>query len=643
MTLYQYAPEPPYNEQETLQIFDQVIRQLANLTGCTSPSQPNYKHYFRLLEDLSEVKIGTILVEMTTTLCKESSKDYDGTSPTSEDALEKLTELTHTLLHCVHQDHASEVSAHAISAICACVEEFEVSIPYSILDEILLCIGTGPVVMVTNPDFVKKSAALATKHGRRSSGDKKKLPPMHIKQTNPSYYVAKKVIQMTEDKGISTPIANLLKGLLEGDSNVVEHTNIPTTEIAKTVQDESNAGTKLMPSPKASFANVWSIIYELHSISPQILTTVIGTVASYLETPDKDKRLRVTSVLGRLFYSRTSNIAVKFHSCYRDWIRRSSDVEVLVRLKMVKYLLEILRNKLNEPGLCEEASDALVKMITTDPALEVRLEGIRDVCQLAHNQKSNNFFDIGSGSSSKSQTRTTNIPSSLLKAVGNRVSSKNKGERRDSVTGLAKIYYKQFLWEKLKDVQRGGDDCDIGVIITTIRETCGLENDFVELKRSPKGKKRSLLSPKKACTEMEEIRDKYKFIPSLVFESACFTDTVDPAMRNRVIMIIDDVLLGSDSSTANKGILSPTSRATGLAMIIKDVKSSTRSYGTCCKSNAFNWMCSLFTQRAQLQFALRAYIDSRATTEEMEKGKIENAFEEESYQFALLTFFYNRF
>jgi hypothetical protein len=563
---------------------------------------------------------------MTNTLCKESSEDYDGTSPTSEDALEKLTELIHTLLHCVHQDHPPELSAHAISAICACVEEFEVTIPYSILDEILLCIGTGPVVMVTNPDFVKMSAALANRNGRRSSGDKKKMPPMHIKQTNQSYYVAKEVIQMTEDKGISTPIANLLKGLLEGDSKVMEQTNIPSTEIAKTAQDESTVGTKLMPSPKATFATVWSIIYELHTISPQILTTVIGTVASYLETPDKDKRLRVTRVLGRLFYSRTSNIAVKFRPCYRVWIRRSSDVDVNVRLKMVKYLLEILRNKSNEPDLCQEASDALVKMITSDPTLDVRLECIREVCQLAHDQKSNKFFGVGSGSSCKSQVGATYIPSTLLKAVGNRVSSKNKGERRDSVTGLAKIYYKQFLWEQLKDVQRGGDDCDIGIIIKIIKDTCDFENDSRELKRSPKVKKKGLLSPISACTEKEELRAKYKFIPSLVFESACFTDTIDPAMRNRVIMIIDDILLGADSSTAKSGILTPTSRATGFAMIIKDVKNSPRSPETSSKSNAFNWMCSLFTQRAQLQLALRAYIDARTTTEEMEKGKIRHAF-----------------
>ena len=41
--------------------------------------------------------------------------------------------------------------------------------------------------------------------------------------------------------------------------------------------------------------------------------------------------------------------------------------------------------------------------------------------------------------------------------------------------------------------------------------------------------------------------EKYGWIPCLIFESVCFTDAVDPEMRNRLVQIMDDVLLGPGS------------------------------------------------------------------------------------------------
>jgi len=82
--LFQYAPEPPWDEHEILKIFPQAIRQLANLAVCTSPSRPNFVQYFRLLEQLAVVKIGIVLVEMTRMLEPESPRDTGGTSAGSD-------------------------------------------------------------------------------------------------------------------------------------------------------------------------------------------------------------------------------------------------------------------------------------------------------------------------------------------------------------------------------------------------------------------------------------------------------------------------------------------------------------------------------------------------------------------------------
>ena len=98
-------------------IFAQLIRQLGNIAHCTSPKQPNYLHYFHLLEQLATIRFGLVLVE----LCR--------TTDDSQEALDILQELVRTLLSVVHIDHAQEVSNHAAAAIASILEEFDVAIP----------------------------------------------------------------------------------------------------------------------------------------------------------------------------------------------------------------------------------------------------------------------------------------------------------------------------------------------------------------------------------------------------------------------------------------------------------------------------------------------------------------------------------
>jgi hypothetical protein len=594
----------------------------------------------KLLNILAKYKVGTVLVEMTKILDPESDYGvnddsaelrHNKDSPTSEEAMEVLRELIEVLLNSIQIDHPSEVTAFAIAAISACVEEFYGSVPFSILDEILKCVGAGPVVYVTNPAFVEASAALAASKKRGKKVEKKKLPPMQIQQTNQSYIVACGVIKKTIDR-ISTPTASLLNGLLNGDTNIMKHSNIasssePIVAEKGTIAAAAAAAAGCIPEREQPNADVWSIVYELHKVSPQILTTVIGTVAASLQSPDEEKRLRATKLLGRLFYSRTSNIGENFHACYKEWIRRSMDMNIPIRETMVKCLLEILRNKGNSETLIEEATDALVKMVTSDPSLDVRISCIHKVCDLAYN--------VNESSAKYSQNASKSVVSiPLLKAIGNRVSSKNKKERLDSVTGLAKIYYRQYMLPKLKTVQDGGDDCNIEIILETIKQNCDLKI-YKTAKKTKRGKRKNPLSPMRSPVrfgggaDSHEIDEKYKFIAQTVFDSAFFTDATDPVMRNRVIMIVDDVLLGTGTaavkdgkSSSSKHTLTPTSRALGLTMIINhlltndEIEDSSGESGT-----SYKWMCSLLVQRAKLQHAVRAYVDAKSKAEQSPNGK----------------------
>ncbi len=628
-------PEPPYDESEILKIFPQLIKQLANLANCTSPTQPNFAQYFKLLDVLANYKIGVVLVEMTKMLDPESEYDADmdehlhhsRDSPSSEEALEVLRELIEVLLNSIQIEHPSEITSLAISAISACIEEFYGTVPIPILDEILKCVGAGPVVWVTNPAFVEASAALATSKKKGKKVEKKKLPPMQIQQTNQSYIVACGVIKKTIDR-ISTPTASLLNGLLNCDTNVMKYSNIASSEEPVTAEKGTIvAAAGCIPEKVQPNVDVWSIVYELHKISPHILTTVIGTVAASLQSPDDDKRLRVTKLLGRLFYSRASDIGVNFHACYKEWTRRSMDMNVKIRETMVKCLLEILRNKSNCETLCEEASEVLVKIVTSDPSLDVRLSCIHKVCDLA--------YSVYDSKDMKNQVKPA-VSATLLKAVGNRVSSKNKKERLDSVTGLAKIYHRHYILPKLKVVQDGGDNCSIDIILNTIHNNCDLKM-YKTGKKARRGKHKSSspgVSPMRKHNTASDMQmdEKYKFIAKKVLNSAFFTDATDPAMRNRVVMIVDDVLLGTgtaalkETSSSSKQILTPTSRAIGLSLIVNhlltsdvdDDENAVNDDGT-----SYKWMCSLLVQRAKLQHALTAYIDLKSKAEQHSNGTFE--------------------
>ena len=149
--------------------------------------------------------------------------------------------------------------------------------------------------------------------------------------------VAASTIKRTEDR-ILTQTASLLNGILNTETNIIEQTNIFSTNAS------------------------------------------ITTTPSSTSTSNTQKRLHGTKLLERIFSSRTSDIAIKFHPCYRQWLKRSQDNDEEIWLAMVKYLVLILGQKSKEEGLCKEATDALASIIRGDPCVEVRLAGIHQIC-----------------------------------------------------------------------------------------------------------------------------------------------------------------------------------------------------------------------------------------------------------------------
>lgn len=135
-----YAPDAPWGTEQTLQIFRQTIRQLANLAHCLAGG--NFFHvYTRILELLAEVKIGVVLVDLAKEQAFEEEENFDP----DDTAISVLADLFRTVLQSVRNEHPREVSELVQKTVSACLEEYYdgAVIPIPLLDELLVCIGQG--------------------------------------------------------------------------------------------------------------------------------------------------------------------------------------------------------------------------------------------------------------------------------------------------------------------------------------------------------------------------------------------------------------------------------------------------------------------------------------------------------------------
>ena len=251
---------------------------------------------------------------------------------------------------------------------------------------------------------------------------------------------------------------------------------------------------------------------------------------------------------------------------------------------MIRSLTNFLSTQHAQTELCEDVTEALSVIIKMDKITEIRIYAIHQVCELAHSATTRDDAESGQSSKRRAAHPISVVSADLLHAVGTRVSSKFKTERKDAITGLSKIYYKHYITKKLQYVQEGGDDVNIDEIL-------------------------DVFSKENLDKALEE---KFNWIPQKVFESVFFSDDQDPDLRSRIFQIVDDIMLGTVKKDG--AMLSPTSRAVGLASIFQSLQS---------KDSANKWMSALFSHRSNLQRSLASYLEARSKARECESGSAE--------------------
>ena len=624
-----FAPNAPWDSKEIIEIFRQTIRQLANLGHTTQPNQSHYSQYVRILELLADVKIGIVLVELAKQAYDQSNGyastmaqdplQFDEDVNDGREALTVLKELFRTILQSIRLDHPPQVAELSQRALLACLEEYfeGILVPPQLLDELLICIGQGRTVLVTNPALGSTFSKQQQEQEQVKRGRTKKkipnpsMPPLQVEQANPAYLVAASVVR----KGVyrlSTPIATLLNGLLNGDPRTVQESDLlvhTTEDHAKAANPKSSsaqdASTLLvLDTPQRQqqtpTASVWSVIFELHKVAPSILTTVIGTVANLLTSPDETKRSLIVQLLGRLFAAKHSTMALEYRPCFREWLKRLHDIVPQIRRHMTDILLELLVACANRKerrddwrDVATQVQQALGHLLEVDTDLQVRLHVLHGICDTAYaNRKV--------------------ISSDLLRRVAAFVTSKHKQERRDVLTGLAQMYFKQYILQQLRNIQAGGDDVDLNVIAEVVYTAC----------HNPLTSRTAAESTE--TVEEEDLHDRFHWIPQIVFQCASYTDAVDTEMRSRVVQVVDDLLLGSELPNSSKK-LTPTARAVGLAIVVDSLQqpdnNPLRKKFTTGNSKGYHWMCQLLDQRAKLQRAVGQYLDARGDIRRHTPGK----------------------
>lgn len=545
-----------------MNIFEQIIRQLANLAHTTSPSQPNFDHYYRILKNFAEAKIGIVLVDLVQTGAlahhhigsddddndDNNNTHVEGTVGDAESEseeqpsrsrqrhrrrrrqsrlsmassqkehhqspLELLVDLFRTMLSLLRHQHPHDVKEQVYESISACLQHYAIGAapPLVLIEEILKALGQGATTTIL----------------QHPVGGKASAKPKPVEVPNPTYAVARQLIANNMGR-LSTPISTLLNGVINGESHIVENSSL-TAEAEES--EESQHGKAF---------NVWDIIYELHRISSDILTTVIGTVSSSsgLGSLEDSKRHRVVQLLGKIFVTDRSKCAGQYRPCFRDWLKRIQDPHRPIRLEMITFLIRIIQ-RAEEEDIVEEADKSLAHLIEFDPEIEVRRQAIHQACDF--------IFEH----SPKARV-------SLLKSIGTRCAAKNKEERRDSLTGLAQIYWRNFIRIRLRNVQEAGEDCDISIVQQILGKNC----DFTCQKTPERKRKRSktfIDQNEKDQNDVDIEKEKYGWIPSTVFEAFCF-NSQDPILTSRCIQIVDELLLGSEMKSARSKHLTPTARA----------------------------------------------------------------------------------
>ncbi|EDV24413.1 uncharacterized protein TRIADDRAFT_56191 [Trichoplax adhaerens] len=141
--------------------------------------------------------------------------------------------------------------------------------------------------------------------------------------------------------------------------------------------------TNCMTSEKASESEVsdrlYDIIYQLNSIAPSVLISVLPQLEYKLKSNEADERLDVTRLLARMFSDPESAVAKADSPLWKLLIGRFIDINASVRIECIRYAKYFL---VYHPHFAKDTIEKLI-VRSRDTDDKVRLEVVKIISEIA--------------------------------------------------------------------------------------------------------------------------------------------------------------------------------------------------------------------------------------------------------------------
>ncbi|XP_046852455.1 sister chromatid cohesion protein PDS5 homolog B-like [Xenia sp. Carnegie-2017] len=164
---------------------------------------------------------------------------------------------------------------------------------------------------------------------------------------------------------------------------------------------------------------IYDIIFELYKVCPSILLSVLPQLDCKIKSLEKNDRIQVVALLGKMFSDKDSNLAQSHKLLWHSFLNRFVDIETDVRVEVTQHIKCIL---VNHPELTSDITEKLLHR-HRDPEQRVRLEVVYAICEAAS-------VDVN------------NIPDELYEVLVERLRDRKFEVRKETMMALGRLYKK---------------------------------------------------------------------------------------------------------------------------------------------------------------------------------------------------------
>lgn len=88
--------------------------------------------------------------------------------------------------------------------------------------------------------------------------------------------------------------------------------------------------------------DVYPLIYELHMVSPELMSGILPNLTVQLRSEDEANRGKVVQLLSKLYTSDATSYATDFSRDFREFIGRMHDASTTIRIEVIEHAVTLM-------------------------------------------------------------------------------------------------------------------------------------------------------------------------------------------------------------------------------------------------------------------------------------------------------------